>query len=271
LAQSPELMQITVPDGTLCVEVAGASKMGAPSIVMLHGFGGERSTWDGLWPALGAGHRCVRYDMRGFGASAHYGEGRFSHAEDAVALLDALGIEKAVLVGVSQGGAVAMDVALAQPARVAGLVLISPGLSGWPWSADWGGRWRDIVTRARAGEMDAARRLWWDHPLFDSLRGHGAGAAYAAGVMAYSGREWLRDYQLAPASPAYDRLGELLAPILLLGGGRDVADFTGIADHIAAHAPNCRPWVRADLGHMLHLEDTGWALCEITHFLDEIA
>ena len=258
---------IDVPDGTLCVEVAGEG----PAVVLLHGFGGDMSTWDGLWRVMCVSYRCVRYDMRGFGASVHQGEGRFSHADDVVAVLDALAIDKAALIGVSQGGAVALDVALAHPARVAALALISPALSGWPWSADWGGRWREIVARARAGEMDAARQLWWHHPLFDSLRAHPAGAAYAAGIMAYSGREWLRDYQKAADRPAYGRLGDVAQPILLLGGGRDVADFIEIADHIAAHAPDCRSWARADLGHLLHLEDPAWALGEIMHFLQESA
>jgi pimeloyl-ACP methyl ester carboxylesterase len=74
----------------------------------------------------------IRYDWRGYGDSAD-AEGTYSHAEDLLALLDALAVEEATLVGCSMGGGHCVDVALAAPDRVTGLVLFCAGLNGRTW------------------------------------------------------------------------------------------------------------------------------------------
>jgi pimeloyl-ACP methyl ester carboxylesterase len=251
-----ELRHIEVVDGMLTVRVEGEG----PEMVLLHG--GDAGTWNGLWAALTARHRCFALDLRGFGASHHRGKDRFSHVADVTAAMDALAVPEAVLVGVSQGGTIAIDVALAHPGRVRSMALISPGLSGWRWSEEWRRRWREIVGFARTDDMDRARELWWAHPLFDSLRGTQAGAAFEQDIRRYSGREWIMDHQTAEAS-AIDRLDQIGVPVKLLRGGRDVTDFAGIADYIASHVPDCRAAARSDLGHLLHLEDPDWVLREL--------
>lgn len=103
-----------------------------PAIVFVHAGVADRRMWDHQFTAFARTHRVVRYDWRGHGGSADH-EGPVAHHEDLLALMDALGIERAVLVGASFGGAYCADAALAAPERVEALALVCPGMSGHEW------------------------------------------------------------------------------------------------------------------------------------------
>lgn len=95
-----------------------------PPVVLLNGIFQRLESWDPVLPHL-TGFTLLRYDMRGQGES-EAPEGIYTprvHAEDLLALLNRLGWEKAALVGLSNGGVVAMEVALLAPERFAALVL----------------------------------------------------------------------------------------------------------------------------------------------------
>ena len=85
--------------------------------------------WDPQWEALAAAHRVVRYDLRGFGR-ADVVHTRFSNRADLVAVMDAAGLDRAVLVGCSRAGSIVIDTALEFPDRVTGLAWICGGISG---------------------------------------------------------------------------------------------------------------------------------------------
>ena len=106
------------------------SANGAP-IVFLHGWPDSWFTFSRVLPLLPSTWRAIAVDQRGFGASDHPETGyTFQElAADAVALLDALDIERAAFVGHSFGSFVAREVAIARPERVTSLVLIGTGFS----------------------------------------------------------------------------------------------------------------------------------------------
>ena len=121
--------------------------------------------------ALAERHRVIRYDLRGYGESTPPLPS-FAHHDDLVALLDALGVDRAALVGCFFGGAVAVDAALVYPDRVAALVLLGAVVSGYRW-AELEELWDRVV-----GEVD-------DEPAGPRRRGRaepggraGAGAAH---------------------------------------------------------------------------------------------
>lgn len=112
-----------------------------PAIVLLHGFGASASTWEPMAAGLAAtGRRVVAFDRLGFGRSDRprrprdgWGPGGSPYRPSAagrqtVAVLDALAIESAVLIGHSAGAVASVLVALDAPARVAGLGLVAPAL-----------------------------------------------------------------------------------------------------------------------------------------------
>ncbi len=82
-------------------------------------------------PRLAARCRVVRYDARGHGMSPP-ATAPFTLLDDLIMVLDHLEVAQATMVGCSQGGATSIDLTLAQPERVSALVLVSPGVSGYP-------------------------------------------------------------------------------------------------------------------------------------------
>ena len=103
---------------------------GEPPIVLLHGLGSTVTKWRDTLPMIGARRRAIAVDLPGFGKS-DTPPGRYTFgflAGGIIAFLDALSIERCVLVGNSLGGMTAMWLAAARPERVAGLVLVDPAL-----------------------------------------------------------------------------------------------------------------------------------------------
>ncbi len=242
---------------------------GRPVTVFVHGFGSDLHTWDLLWRALPPAMATVRYDLRGYGATPEPDATAFSHSEDLLALLDALGVTRCNLVGLSMGGSIALHAALDRPERVERLVLISPSLIGWEWSDAWRRRWRELATCAREGDMEQARRLWWQHPLFDSTRESRAAPLLRAGIERFAGRQWVRDHA-RPETPDMERLHTLAVPTLLLTGARDLPDFRLTAEVIAAGAPTVERVDLPDVGHLLHMEAPAECAAEIRRFLGNL-
>ena len=128
-------------------------------VIFVHGFGASLYAWrKTLAPVAAAGFRALAYDNRGFGSSAKPAQG-YSNAAYARLLLefmDSLGLADAVLVGHSMGGAIVAEVAIAQPERVRGLVLID--------AAGFGVRAPVVLrlasTRALAPLVAALRGRW---------------------------------------------------------------------------------------------------------------
>lgn len=247
-------------------ELHGESRAPNPPAVFLHGFGGDLHGWDGVWDRLNGSLDAIRYDLRGFGSSRALSQAPFSHGDDLLALLDAAGIERADLIGVSMGGSVAVQFALDHPDRMHRLILISPGLMGWEWSEAWKTLWRQITGHARAGRMDEARALWLAHPLFETTRRTAAAPILAQSIARYSGAQWIADHEQA-CLPDLDRLPDLRTPTLLLTGAHDLPDFRLIADLIAGSGQDVTRIDLPDCGHMLPLEAPDACSAAISRFL----
>jgi 3-oxoadipate enol-lactonase len=106
----------------LCVEVTG--NPAGPPLVLIHALGTDKSSWDAIAPAFAGTHYVYAADMRGFGDSDRPGQYSFQDMrDDVLGLLDAIGADRADIVGHSMGATVAWLVAEAQPERVAHLVV----------------------------------------------------------------------------------------------------------------------------------------------------
>ena len=124
---------LVLPGARLAYEVSGEG----PAVVLVHGFGLDMRMWDAQVRHLAGSFRVVRYDCRGFGASGPFDPAAaYTHAADLIALLDHLRLGQAVLAGLSFGGRVVMQAALAAPHRVRGLVLLDAVLDGVRWDPD---------------------------------------------------------------------------------------------------------------------------------------
>jgi pimeloyl-ACP methyl ester carboxylesterase len=227
--------QLTVPaaDGT---PIAVSRRQGTgPSVVLLHAGVADRRAWDGVIDALGPDDLdLVTHDRRGYGATPPADHpGSFTHVDDLVAVLDGLGIDQALLVGNSMGGALALDAALLHPSRVRGVVLIGAGVSGmtdddtpfyWqldPATAPLAER-ADDPTADTETRIAALAHLWLDGPTA------------AEGRVSGPPRDlfWTMNRRILHiAAPddagdagldAWTRLGEIAVPVLCTWGDLDI-------------------------------------------------
>lgn len=123
--------KIAIADGEIYYEETGAGD----ALILVSGLGGVGRYWQSQLAAFGSRYRVITYDQRGTGASDRV-QRKFSIDQMAVelaALMDALDIERAHLVGMSTGGAIGQTLAIEQPQRVAHLVLCSTWTHCDPW------------------------------------------------------------------------------------------------------------------------------------------
>ncbi|WP_399091498.1 alpha/beta fold hydrolase [Streptomyces sp. BBFR2] len=249
---------VPIDDGELFYEAAGTG----PAVVLLHGALLDQRMWDEqfVW-LVNSGLRVIRYDLRGHGLSST-ASGDFAHHDDLRALLDALAVDRAVLVGLSHGARVALDAALTHPDRVTALALASPGISGRPFTDPF------LLTHLReqaaaSGEEDGIERYvehflraWVDGPhrspeavhpgLRERLR-----AAAEANIEVHS------DGTGTPLEAgAADRLTELRVPTLVLDGDLDTHDISANAHTLTLTVPGAHRVRVPTAGHMVNLENT---------------
>jgi len=235
--------------GPLYFERAGRG----PTVVLIHGGMMDHRMWDEQFDLLASSFDVVRYDVRGFGRSPAP-HGPYTNYKELGQLLDHLGVARADLIGLSMGGSIAIDFAIADPARVGRLVLVGPGLSGFQWSFS-DAEWLPILKAATDKDERTLADLWLKHP-FMSPAARSAAAPRIRAIVEENRTAWLMNAQfereLDPM--AIGRLGELRAPILLVIGDRDVPDIHKIGDQIKREAAGVREVTIAGAGHIVNME-----------------
>jgi 3-oxoadipate enol-lactonase len=232
-----------------------------PPVVLVHAGICDSRQWDPQWQTFPRSHRTIRYDMRGFGRSA-LSAGDFSHARDLIDLLDELELERAALVGNSQGGQTTLEVAVAQPERVERLVLVAPGLPGFEWSEETRAGWSEEGAAFERGDLDAATEVAVEMWVVGPRR---VAEEVDPGVLERT-REMQRrafEHWLAVGEAAdegllvpdvAERLGEVRAATLVVTGEEDRDEMQAIADRLAAEIPNARRASISGAAHVPSLE-----------------
>jgi pimeloyl-ACP methyl ester carboxylesterase len=148
-----------------------------PDVVMLHGFLGNLAVWHlYMTPILRREHRVTTYDLRGHGYSdvPPTGYTAADMAEDLRGFLDAMGIQRPILVGHSFGADIAMYFSLLYPERVAKLVALEPGLAALVHlrnDKDWIGWAVSTFPRTNARTPNTYCSSAWRRPSFMVRRG----------------------------------------------------------------------------------------------------
>jgi 3-oxoadipate enol-lactonase len=234
-----------------------------PAVVLLHAGICDSRMWDPQWVTFPRTHRTIRYDQRGYGHSP-LPQGSWSHARDLLGLLEELGIQRAALVGASQGGQIALELAVARPDLVDALVLVGAGLPGHAWSAQVQACLAEEDAAVRRGDLDAAveanLRLWVDGPRRQATDVDPAVRKLVA-VMQRRALElqapvWeaLEDRIELLVPDLTERLGQVRAPTLVLVGNHDVADIHAIAQRLAHQIGQARHVVIDGAAHLPSLE-----------------
>jgi 3-oxoadipate enol-lactonase len=260
--------RVAIDGGSLYFEAAGS---GDP-VILLHGGNLDRRMWDSQFEILGAKHRVIRYDARGFGRSSPADQ-PFSAHDDLAALLRSLGITRASLVGLSMGGRIAMDFALKYPNMVDRLVLAAPGISGGTWAEDADTLWiKAAHAAAKRGDSVGVALAWLESAYIRTALQPPEQAAWIRQIVIDNASYWMgivrhQDLEREASPAAADRLTELQAPILLLVGDGDTPFIQDVARAIAQRAPNVRRIDIPGVGHMLNLEAPERFNAEVMAFL----
>ena len=261
-----------VVGGRLPFQVAGEGS----GVVLAHAGIADLRQWDPQWEALAVGHRVVRYDLRGFGR-ADVVHTQFSNRADLVAVMDAAGVDRAVLVGCSRAGSIVIDTALEYPERVSGLVWVCGGLSGYDAEET-----PEEVAAGRRDEELSDAKDWaalaaFDVALWVDGIGQPEGRAPAVAREAVRRMTYETYLQEKPYGdtivldpPAIGRLAEVRVPTLVIIGGLDTPSARGSADVVAAGIRSARRIDLPDVAHMPSLERPEWFTETLLAFLAEV-
>lgn len=223
-------------------------------LVLLHGFTLDRRMWDAQVEPFAQHYRVLNYDGRGYGKSALPDGAEYDRAEDLKALLDALGIQRAHIVGLSMGGAVAIDFALAYPQMTRSLIAVDSALSGHHWSEQWSNSMKLMWAEGQAGNQEASRQIWLAHDLFvPASQNPEVRKRLEQIVHDYSCWHWLHRDSVRRTNAA-SQLSRISAPVLSITGERDLVDFHAIADALERDT-NAHKVILRRVGHMSPMED----------------
>jgi pimeloyl-ACP methyl ester carboxylesterase len=237
---------------------------GERTLLLANGLGGRLYAWEPVIRALYPRYRFITWDYRGlFDSTAPARRRHMSipdHAEDARAILDAEGIERAVLCGWSMGVQVSLELAILHPARVAGLVLLNGTyghafVSGFqpiaplPFVSRWGHRLieflverpelTEVLGNAYRACMTPTMLLFWLISAASPARTRTLLERYREDVF---GRgtftNYLRLFQELDAHSTYHHLNEIEAPALVVSGAFDLLTPAYQSREIARRMPN---------------------------------
>jgi pimeloyl-ACP methyl ester carboxylesterase len=224
----PDFGSVNVGDGAVPVTIVG----GGPPLLLLHGWTLDHRMWRPQIETVSPRYRLIMPDRRGFGrATAAPDLAR--EAEDVVRIADAIGLDQFALAGLSQGAAVALDVAIRFPDRLNAVALAGTPLLGLIPDPDHVPR-DEFATMVRQGSLAMLRRAWLAHPLMQVGTEEGA-ILLAEIVRDYDGRDLIVPSVLPPFRR--EAIASLPMPLLALAGSAETPWRIACAQLLADEAP----------------------------------
>jgi 3-oxoadipate enol-lactonase len=236
-------------------EVLGRAN--APAVLMIQGLGADKHGWDMQRFPLSLNYRVIALDNRGAGRSdkpfGHYTLEQM--ADDAIAVLDAAGVERAHVVGASMGGAISQIIGLRHPHRVVSLTLACTACRNHPWRRELLQGWAAVANERGMGAMAAEAARWvigprsfrrllpafgWLGPLALGRTSH----AFVSQVKAI----------LEVDETVAEQLEQVDIPTLVLVGNQDILTPRGDSEDIAARMPNAELVVISGAAHGFMVE-----------------
>lgn len=204
----------------------------APPVLMLHSIGTNLHVFDPQAAALARTRRVIRMDLRGHGLSGVTdAPGTMSqHAHDAVALLDALGVARAHVVGLSIGGRIAQQMAAEAPDRVASLILMDTAAE-FPPPEGWQQRIDIVRAQGMAGLADAVMARWVVDASLASSQG------LRRMLLATDPRGYAASAAALRDARAADVAGRIACPTTVIVGDRDIATPPAMAQALSDMIP----------------------------------
>ncbi|MCX7896898.1 MAG: 3-oxoadipate enol-lactonase [Rhodocyclaceae bacterium] len=237
------------------IDIAYQRAGSGPAVLFAHSLASDHSIWQAQVEALAASHTAIAYDLRGHGkSSAPPGPYSFRMlAEDAAALLDALGIEKASFVGISLGGMIGQAFALDFPERLEKLVLADT-TAAYPAEARalWAERIRLVRAEGLASQVQPTLERWFT-PAFRAA--HPQTVARIGRLIAATPLEgYIGCCEAIATLDFLPRLPAVRAPTLVLVGEQDAGTPPAMARQLAERIPAARLAVIPGAAHLSCIE-----------------
>jgi 3-oxoadipate enol-lactonase len=238
----------------LWYEECGRGASSGPAVVLLHDGLLHSVTWDGIWPSLCAKYHVVRYDRRGYGRSDST-KAPFVPEDDLLMVMRKVHMDRAIIVGNSSGGGLALDFAVAHPEKVDGLFLIGPVVHGMASTDYFNERGSKNSAPLDHGDVKAAAENWSKDRFII------AGDDSKARKELYDGLSQNPQnlkvdgsLEVRPSPPTVVRLSEIRVPTLVLVGDADIADVFAYSGAIEAALPLASFEVWKHTGHLIQLQ-----------------
>jgi aminoacrylate hydrolase len=256
-------------------EIFGRAKNEAPTIVLSAGLGGLGGFWQPQFALLAERFQVIAYDHRGTGANnSALPEGYTvsSMADDVVGILDEAGVQRCRFMGHALGGLIGMELALRDPSRVSGLILVNA------WQTASSHTRRCFAARLALLERSGPEAYVQAQPIFlypaAWLMQHEDRVAQevAHGIAYFQGIENLKTR--IRALLAFDvsaRLSKIMVPTLVVGTRDDVLVPYLCSEALASGIPGAKLWLAAEGGHASTVTDPVGFNLALLRFLDEIA
>jgi serine-type D-Ala-D-Ala carboxypeptidase len=261
---------VSIDSARLYYEESGS---GEP-VIFLHGHSFDRRQWQPQVKAFERRYRVIRYDLRGYGRSSQPQEGKeFLHADDLRLFMDALGIQRAHLVGLSLGGFVVTDFIALHPDRALSATMAGGDLfdvpgPDEPWTAEALARRQAEIAELKKSGVAAFKRKWLEdlishggtkretlrQPLWRMIDEWQAWQPLHVEPRLLLGR--LAKRRLAAAKPRM--------PVLVVRGDQEKVGF-----EITELLPQAKLMIIPDCGHMSNMEQPGLFSAALSRFLSK--
>ena len=265
-------------DISIYYEIHGQKR---PPLLLIHGLGANKLKWPpDFIQQLSNSHQVIIFDNRGTGQSdkpkTTYTLEQF--VNDAIGILDETGFEKAYVMGVSMGGAIAQHLALKHPERVKGMILLGAGFGGMghPQATKPTAETLAILTKPLTGdEAQDSRNLW---PILYSPHFLASNeTAIEKGLVDYLSHNYpatpryARELQLQMLGEhdTYQKLSDIRCPTLVLTGEDDVVVPAENARLMARRLANAQLLEYSNTGHLAYAEKPSQVAQDISQFIIE--
>lgn len=258
---------------------------GEPVFVLLHGFGANLYSWNPVLEPLSQIGTVITFDRPAFGLTERplEWEGQNPYSPDAqvdllIGLMDHFGVEQAILVGNSAGGAVSMQATLTHPERISALILVDPAVYSGGGSPDW---IRPLLGTPQARRLGPlfARQIQQRGPQLIELAWHDPSlissetlALYKKALQADNWDKALWEFTLASRDLNLDeKLDQFRLPVLVITGDDDRIVPTADSIRLAGELPNASLSVIEAAGHVPHEEKPEAFMDAVRSFLKNLS
>lgn len=244
---------INVNEGKLYYEKAGNGDW----VVLVHDGVVHREIWDEQFPILAKNYKVIRYDRRGYGKSPTPKK-PYSNIDDLYQLFIELGVDKAIIFGMSAGGGMVLDFALKHPEKVAGLVLVGAVVRGYDYSSHMvtrGGR-INSYPELTTDPQKCIKHLAWDDP-YEIYQGNRKAKEKLVRLLEDNPININMEkfqYLQHPTKITLKYLNDIKVRTLILVGEYDIPDVHAHSGVIQTGITNSKRRIIPNAGHLIPME-----------------